>query len=38
MKMTKEIFDWVETNFDRQLELHKTLAQIPAPSGKEEMR
>ena len=38
MKMTKEIFDWVESNFDRQLELHKTLAQIPAPSGKEEMR
>ena len=38
MKMTKEIFDWVETNFDRQLELHKTLAQIPAPSGKEDLR
>lgn len=38
MEMTKEIYTWIETHFQEQLALHKTLAQIPAPSGKEEKR
>lgn len=38
MEMTKQITDWVEAHFEEQLQLHKTLAQIPAPSGKEEKR
>ena len=38
MKMTKEIFDWIESRQDEHLQLLTTLAQIPAPSGQEERR
>ncbi len=38
MKLTQEITRYVESCRDEQLALLKTLAQIPAPSGKEEMR
>ena len=38
MKMTQEILTWIENHHQEQLELLTTLAQIPAPSGKEEKR
>jgi len=38
MEMIKKAFDWVESHSDEQVELLKTLAQIPAPSHHEEKR
>lgn len=38
MIMTQEVFDWIDAHHQEQLELLTTLAQIPAPSGKEEKR
>ena len=38
MKITQEILQWTETHREEQLELLKTLAQIPAPSHHEEKR
>ena len=34
----KSIKNWIEAHFDEQLELLKTLAAIPAPSGREDKR
>lgn len=38
MEMTQKIYDHIERQMDEHIELLKTLAQIPAPSGKEEKR
>ena len=38
MEMTKKVFDWIDAHEAEQLELLKTLAQIPAPSHHEEKR
>lgn len=38
MQMTKEIFDYIESLQDEYMQLVMDLAQIPAPSGKEEKR
>lgn len=38
MKITQEVLKWLEAHHEEQVELLKTLARIPAPSGKEEQR
>jgi len=38
MEMTQQINTWIEQHHREHVELLKTLAQIPAPSGKEEKR
>ena len=38
MQMTQEVLSWIEEHQQEQLQLLMTLAQIPAPSGKEEKR
>lgn len=38
MKLTQEIISYLDSCREEQIELLKTLAQIPAPSGKEEKR
>ncbi len=38
MKLTQEIERYIESCAEEQVELLKTIAQIPAPSGKEEKR